>query len=357
MTETSGSLSPSTAHGAGPATLKTALAREEQERDEHQETPSPDRRIAAAGGVGLLVLVALIVLYAAPRSDSGIPEPALGSATVDSHPPGAEVVIDGELQGITPLSLALPAGQHLLEVRDGTTSRSIPLMVEAGTLTAQYVELAPTVIPPATGRLEVTSDPPGAQVVMDGAPLGTTPLILESLDVGEHEVSVSSRTGTVSRAVTIEAGATATVMVSLTGAASAAGWVVIQAPIELQILEGGQLLGATSADQMMLPAGTHDLELVSQAFEFRTTIQTRITPGGTTTEVVDMPNGSLSINALPWADVYIDGEYAGTTPLGNVAVAIGSHDVVWRHPELGERRGTVSVPANTPARIGVDFSQ
>jgi serine/threonine-protein kinase len=70
-----------------------------------------------------------------------------------------------------------------------------------------------------------------------------------------------------------------------------------------------------------------------------------------------MPNGSLSINALPWAEVYIDGEYAGTTPLGNVAVAIGSHDVVWRHPELGERRGTVSVPANTPARIGVDFSQ
>jgi hypothetical protein len=327
------------------------------EGEARPDSPHADRRIAGVGGVGLLVVVALIILYAAPRPNGGVPEPAQGSATVDSQPPGAEVVIDGELQGTTPLSLALAAGEHLLEVRDGTTSRSIPLMVEAGTLTAQYVELAPSVVAPATGRLEVTSDPPGAQVVMNGTPLGTTPLILETLDVGAHEVTVSNRTGTVSRAVTIEAGATAAVMVSLTGTASAAGWVVIEAPIELHILEDGRLLGTTSADQMMLPAGAHNLELVSEAFEFRTTMRTLITPGGTATETIAVPNGSLSINALPWAEVYIDAEYAGITPLGNLAVPIGAHDVLWRHPELGERRRTVSVLAETPTRIGVDFSQ
>lgn len=319
-----------------------------------------DHRIAAIGGVALLALIALvavIVLYAAPRSGAGAAETGLGTASIDSYPPGAEVVVDGELQGTTPLSFALPSGEHLLEVRDGATSRSIPLIIEAGTRTAQYVELAPSVLAPATGRLEVTSDPPGAQVTLDGVTLGTTPLAVDTLDVGEHQVRVAGRVGVVSRDVTIEPGATATVMVSLTGAASAAGWLSIQAPIALEIFENGRLVGTTDADQIMLPAGAHDLELVNSAFEFRTTIRTQIAPGGTATESIAVPNGSLSINALPWAEVYVDGSYAGTTPLGNLAVPVGSHEVVWRHPELGERRRIVEIPSETPTRIGVDFNQ
>ena len=47
----------------------------------------------------------------------------------------------------------------------------------------------------------------------------------------------------------------------------------------------------------------------------------------------------------------------GTTPLANIVVPIGDHEVVWRHPEFGERRQTVRVTAGTPARIGMDFSQ
>ena len=50
---------------------------------------------------------------------------------------------------------------------------------------------------------------------------------------------------------------------------------------------------------------------------------------------VSVPNGSLSINALPWADVWIDGRSVGTTPLGNLSVPVGIHEIVWRHPELG----------------------
>lgn len=316
--------------------------------------------MVAIGGVGLLALVALLVFYAASRTGSGsasAAEPAMGSVTVDSYPPGADVLIDGELKGSTPLGLALPAGEYELDVRDSTTSRSIPLVVEADTRTAQYVELATSVIAPGTGRLEVTSNPTGAQVVVDGTRHGTTPVTLDMLDVGAHQVSVSSGAGTVSRDVTIEAGTTATVMVSLTGAANTAGWLDVEAPFELQIFEDGRLLGTSSAERVMLPVGTHDLELFSPAFEFRTAIRTQIVPGGTATETSPLPNGSLSINALPWAEVFVDGEYAGVTPLGNLAVPIGSHEVVWRHPDLGERRRTVPVPSGTPTRIGVDFSQ
>ena len=34
---------------------------------------------------------------------------------------------------------------------------------------------------------------------------------------------------------------------------------------------------------------------------------------------------------------------------------IGTHEVVFRHPELGERRETVVIAVGKPARIGVDL--
>ena len=72
---------------------------------------------------------------------------------------------------------------------------------------------------------------------------------------------------------------------------------------------------------------------------------------------VAVPDGSLSVNALPWANIEIDGRPVGTTPLGDIALSIGSHEVVWKHPRYGERRQTVTVTATSPVRIGMDLSE
>jgi len=72
---------------------------------------------------------------------------------------------------------------------------------------------------------------------------------------------------------------------------------------------------------------------------------------------VALPNGALSVNAVPWAEVFVDGRSIGVTPLGAVAVPIGSHEVVWKHPQLGEKRRTVIVGAQTPARMTMDMSK
>jgi serine/threonine-protein kinase len=70
---------------------------------------------------------------------------------------------------------------------------------------------------------------------------------------------------------------------------------------------------------------------------------------------IDVPKGSVALNAAPWADVWVDGERLGETPIGNVSLPIGNHDVVFRHPELGEQRHTVTVTLNGPARLSVDM--
>ncbi len=43
--------------------------------------------------------------------------------------------------------------------------------------------------------------------------------------------------------------------------------------------------------------------------------------------------GYLSVNAVPWAQIEIDGEPFGETPLGEVALPVGEHDVRVRFPD------------------------
>jgi serine/threonine-protein kinase len=74
-----------------------------------------------------------------------------------------------------------------------------------------------------------------------------------------------------------------------------------------------------------------------------------------TTSALPPSMGLLSVNARPWADVWVDGQPAGTTPLANLRVAVGTHEIVWKHPQLGERRQQVIVTRESPTRIGMNL--
>jgi hypothetical protein len=318
--------------------------------------------IAAAFGA-VLIVAASTIAFVATRPASGkaaaASVAASGTAFIDSRPQGAAIFIDGMAQGATPARIALTAGQHTLELKMDDANRSFPLNVEAGTTVTHHVEFAASPVKPAvsTGRLEVASDPPGAQVTVDGAAKGRTPLTLSDIHPGEHAVAISSGSETINRKVSVAAGNTASVFAALGPPETAAGWVTFKTPIELQIYEAKRLVGSTAADRVMLPAGRHDLELVNTELEFRKAVTVQVGSGTTVTPAVDLPNGSLSLNALPWAEVTIDGRAVGTTPLGNLTVPIGTYEIVWRHPQLGERRRTVKIPATTPVRVGVDLNQ
>jgi serine/threonine-protein kinase len=69
------------------------------------------------------------------------------------------------------------------------------------------------------------------------------------------------------------------------------------------------------------------------------------------------PLGLLHVDADPWAEIWIDGSKVGETPLGNIPLRIGSHQVTLRHPQLGERRQTASVTADGPNNISVDMNE
>ena len=107
----------------------------------------------------------------------------------------------------------------------------------------------------------------------------------------------------------------------------------------------------------MLAAGSHALEFVNETLGYKATRTVNVAPGKLTTLSLDLPKGVVNLNASPWAEVFIDGERVGDTPIGNLAVAIGPHEIVFRHPQFGERRHAVSVTAGVPVRISVEMKQ
>ena len=144
---------------------------------------------------------------------------------------------------------------------------------------------------------------------------------------------------------------------SATSDGATSGAVTFDSPVSFQVYVGGQLRGSSTDGNLTLPAGTRTVTVVNTQLEFRQSLPVTVQPGQPGRLSVPLPRGSLSINALPWAEVWVDGSAVGTTPLANLVLPIGSHEVVWRHPTLGERRQTVVVKTQTPARIGVDFNR
>jgi hypothetical protein len=134
-----------------------------------------------------------------------------------------------------------------------------------------------------------------------------------------------------------------------------AGSVAVSAPLPLQVLVRGRVVATTEAESFMLPVGTQELEFVNQTVGYRARRTVTIQAGKTTPLRLDAPAGSVNINAVPWAEVWLDGQRLGETPLGNVQMPIGSRELLFRHPDLGERRATVLVTLKEPARISVDL--
>ena len=177
--------------------------------------------------------------------------------------------------------------------------------------------------------------------------------------MGDHLVTVRGAKGdAVNRTVSVQEATVASLMISTnTAGAYAPGWLAVSSRVPLQIWEKGTLVGTTDMPRILLPAGVHELELVNSTLGFREVRSVQIAAGQATTVALKLPMGTISINALPWAEVWIDGQRAGETPIGNLSIAIGNHDLVFRHPELGEQKKTVAVGVGAPLRVGVDMKK
>lgn len=315
--------------------------------------------IGAAAALAVLIGIGLFAFWFSPWSRG----PALGTFSIETRPEGAGVTIDGQPRGVTPLAIDLPAGEHIVEVVSANDRRRIPVTIKAGGQVSQFLEMtgsAPAAAAAGASELRIRTEPIGAAVTVDGRYVGRTPVSVSDLTPGPHTVVMKHDVGMATEQVLIEEGKAASLYVPLAarpaGGVGAAGWIsVVGAAADVQLFENGRLLGSNRIDRIMLPVGRHELDIVNEALGYQERRTVQVTAGQVSAINLKWPTGGLSINAVPWAQAFVDDSPVGETPIANIQVAIGQHEITFRHPQFGEQRRTVTVVAGQTAKVGIDL--
>jgi hypothetical protein len=222
-----------------------------------------------------------------------------GTLVVQTKPKGLQVFVDGIERGLTPVRLPVRAGEHLLEVRGISLRRQFPVNITSGVEFSQFMEF--DTIPQQAGQ-QAGSETPRPDVGVD--PAGEAVTAGPPMDQRRTERASSTQAG-----------------------ARRIGWTA-----------NGQATAAASRVSMRKRS---PLAPVS---------------GKVTRLSVDSPaSGVVNVNASPWAEVWIGGRRIGETPLANVSVPIGSSEVVFRHPQFGEKRQAIFVTAGAQMRVSMDM--
>jgi hypothetical protein len=125
--------------------------------------------------------------------------------------------------------------------------------------------------------------------------------------------------------------------------------------IPLDVYFEGKRIGTTEDGQLLVPAGTHKLELASRRYGYRGDLTLSLQAGQILTHTVSLPSGVLRVRGAAGTEVWVEGERMGALPLGDVSVPIGTREVVFRHPQQGERRQMIEVGAAAPAEVTATF--
>ena len=127
---------------------------------------------------------------------TAIPSETTGAIDVVSYPAGADVFLDDKYQGKTPSAGVyaisnVAVGSHTVRValsgyQDYTTG-----VVVSGATTSHVTAALQPGQPTSTGSIAVTSSPSGAEIYIDNAYKGITPLTVDGVAAGTHAVRVA----------------------------------------------------------------------------------------------------------------------------------------------------------------------
>lgn len=139
-----------------------------------------EERVTVQGGQSSVIKLDLV--------DKAIAGPA-GRLRIISPVPEAAVYIDGAPVGNAPFESDISAGMHYVVVqKPGFAKFEKQVVVEEGKLASVSAELR------SSGGVRFIANVDDAEVLVDGRPVGRTPLTLDTIDAGDHVVTIR-RTG------------------------------------------------------------------------------------------------------------------------------------------------------------------
>ncbi len=270
-----------------------------------------------------------------------------GVLDVSSQAPGGIAFLGGRKVGPLPLKgHKVPPGTYDLLVKTKHHDDwGLKVVVEPGQTAAIMA-----VPKPHPGKLAVSSTPPGAAVLLDGAERGRTPLTLEPIAAGEHTLRVVLE-GRVpwEQAVRVAAGKTAKINAEL---ASQTGALEISSrPKKAAVTLDGKPRGDTPTTLEGLAPGPHELLLTKAGYvEVGETVTVKA--GETTRLKFQLAEavGTLLVTSTPErATVRVDGKRVGKTPARVAKLAAGEHavEVTLQHHEPWRQAAVIEVGKET----------
>ena len=248
------------------------------------------------------------------------------SIFIDSDPTGAEVILDTVRLGVvTPVKLEdIPPGFHIIRLQKGELEGE-------KRLTLQPSVISRIVVPLTTRQtfLLITSEPAGAQVIIDGKPRGQTPYQFQAATLTGYIVELQS-IGYLPEKKTVELAESGTTELHVV-LRQYGELFVTSDPSIAEIFINGEFSGRTPSEYR-LPEGTHDV-ILKRAGSKDFVDSVDVVSGDIYRLAAKLipENGELTIEGLPsGSSVSLDGDFLGYTPLVQKIVPSGPHWLDYR---------------------------
>ncbi len=244
--------------------------------------------------------------------------------SIETTPPHADVFVDRVNRAQAPAEISLRPGRHLVTLRcEGYKAEHRSVMIDDGGRTSLNVQLAKI-----TGILIAVSDPPGAEVTVDGVSYGTTPALVTALPLGTYKLSFSMA-GYKGKTVEVSVKDRTPVKAAVSLTSDTATLEVACDLPDVEISLNGVPRGTAPCTIDRIPAG--EVELSASAKGYKPYVRKmRLAEGElqSITVQLEIRPASLKVVSIPEkARVYIDNAFSGTTPLEVAEIDAGAHRV------------------------------
>lgn len=251
-----------------------------------------------------LILIILILLILSSCVSN------IGTLTIDSYPKDAEVYINGEYIGNSPISKKLSVGTYSVEVKkEGYKDYKKDVEIKKGKETILIANLERKI-----GGIKIETDPPQATVFIDGKNYGTTPLEIYDLEVGKHELVITKEGY---KSITKEVLISDEILEISEILEKGVGKIYINSnPKGATVIIDGKEVGKTPIEIEEISLGRHFLTLKALGYEELTkTIDVTENLNTFTFNLIQI-NHALIIETEPeGATVYLDDVIKGITPI------------------------------------------
>lgn len=228
------------------------------------------------------------------------------AVTTLTAPNNAEIWINGIKKATGHWSGPLEAGTYRFETK--LPSHRTAVQTEIIQEESRERKIALRAPDPIYGSVNVTSQPIGATIYIDGKEMGTTPRVIRDVLIGSRKVEIKKANySSVVKTITVEEGKTATV----TGELSNVAKVTVKASEwsnYAKIYLDGKLLGS-SPFSLEVPCGTHTFSAKYVNYKNREWKGEITVNVDNTTPEITVPMRKLPRNYVKKTHFYIEGDY------------------------------------------------